>query len=172
MEKPKGGRGHKALYETKQMRVPDKLESQIQELVSRYREWLYQSGYVSGIGIPDPPHLLDKPVDSFNGLAEMQLQLETLREENLALRSQLAEVKAELEEAQAEANSCLDSAAQWQAIAEHAHEQIDQLKSAAGDLETARDRYLASLRVGKQAPEYKRTKTVLDRFIAALQGSI
>lgn len=34
------------------------------------------------------------------------------------------------------------------------------------DLEQERDRYLANLRLGKQAPEYKRTKSILDRFIA------
>lgn len=34
------------------------------------------------------------------------------------------------------------------------------------DLEQERDRYLASLKLGKQAPEYKRTKSILDRFIA------
>ncbi len=33
------------------------------------------------------------------------------------------------------------------------------------DLEVERDRFLASLKVGRQAPEYKRTKAVLDRFI-------
>jgi hypothetical protein len=34
------------------------------------------------------------------------------------------------------------------------------------NLEVERDRFLASLKVGRQAPEYKRTKAVLDRFIA------
>ena len=34
------------------------------------------------------------------------------------------------------------------------------------NLEVERDRFLASLKVGRQAPEYKRTKALLDRFIA------
>ena len=38
------------------------------------------------------------------------------------------------------------------------------------DLEAAHDHYLASLRLGKQAPEYKRTKTALDRFIAFVRS--
>ncbi len=37
------------------------------------------------------------------------------------------------------------------------------------DLSAIRDRILSELRVGKQAPEYKRTKTTLDRFIAELR---
>ena len=34
------------------------------------------------------------------------------------------------------------------------------------NLEVECDRFLASLKLGKQAPEYKRTKAVLDRFLA------
>ncbi len=37
------------------------------------------------------------------------------------------------------------------------------------DLSAARDRYLSKLKVGKQAPEYKRTKAVIDRFISEVQ---
>ena len=37
------------------------------------------------------------------------------------------------------------------------------------DLEAMRDRYLSKLKVGKQAPEYKRTKAVIDRFIGEVQ---
>ena len=36
------------------------------------------------------------------------------------------------------------------------------------DLDAVRERILSELRVGKQAPEYKRTKAVIDRFIAEL----
>lgn len=38
------------------------------------------------------------------------------------------------------------------------------------DLEAVRDRLLAGLRVGKQSPEYKRTKTAIDRFIAEVRS--
>ncbi len=37
------------------------------------------------------------------------------------------------------------------------------------DLQSVRDRYLSNLKVGKQAPEYKRTKSTLDKFIAFVQ---
>ncbi len=37
------------------------------------------------------------------------------------------------------------------------------------DLESSRDRFLATLPVGKQAPEYKRTKKAIDGFIAFIQ---
>lgn len=130
MEKPKGGRGRTAPYETKQMRVPVGLEAQIQELVERYRSWISEAGYSAGIGTGNPPNLLDKPVDNFN---QLQSQLEKLREENAQLRSQL------------------------------------EGKSPAANLEGARDYYLASLRLGKQAPEYKRVKATIDRFITSLR---
>jgi hypothetical protein len=45
-------------------------------------------------------------------------------------------------------------------------EQITSQRTDRIDLEQAGDRFLASLRLGKQAPEYKRTKSTLDRFIA------
>lgn len=65
MDKPKGGRGHAAPYETKQMRVPVGLEPQIQELISRYREWISKCrSEVADAN--NPPRLLDKPVDNFN----------------------------------------------------------------------------------------------------------
>lgn len=38
------------------------------------------------------------------------------------------------------------------------------------DLEAASDRYLASLRLGKQAPDYKRAKKYLEGFIALLRS--
>lgn len=34
------------------------------------------------------------------------------------------------------------------------------------DFEATRDRILSGLKVGKQSPEYKRTKAAIDRFIA------
>jgi hypothetical protein len=38
MVKPVGGRGHKAPYETMQMRVPVPIKPQVENLISRYRE--------------------------------------------------------------------------------------------------------------------------------------
>ena len=37
-------------------------------------------------------------------------------------------------------------------------------------LEAVRERILSSLKVGKQSPEYKRTKAVIDRFISEVQS--
>ncbi len=65
MDKPKGGRGKTAPYETKQMRVPEPLEPQIQELVSRYRSWIFKLSSREIVGANNPPYLLDKPVDDF-----------------------------------------------------------------------------------------------------------
>lgn len=39
------------------------------------------------------------------------------------------------------------------------------------DLESSRDVFLAKLRLGKQAPEYKRVKKTLDNFIALCQSA-
>ena len=131
MDKPKGGRAHKAPYETKQMRVPDALETQIQELVSRYRSWIAESpSRMSGIGVDNPPFLLDKPVDSFSQSEQ-----------------ELAELRAQLAEAR---------------------NQIDQLKSPTTNFESARDRILAGLKLGKQSPAYKSAVKILNRFIAEL----
>lgn len=167
MDKPKGGRGVSAPYETKQMRVPEPLEPQIQELVSRYRDWISKSGRESGIGTGNPPCLLDKPVDSFGEQAELESKLKAAQEEISKLRLELADTKEKLETAQAESSDFLDSAERWQMVADHVQDQV--LKSPAADLETARDRYLAGLRLGKQAPEYKTAARILSRFIAQLQ---
>lgn len=77
MNKPKGGRGHTVPYETKQMRVPVPLENQIQELMSRYRQWLSASG--ASLAIPAPPHLLDKGVDIFSLELVDKLEIEIAR---------------------------------------------------------------------------------------------
>ncbi len=44
--------------------------------------------------------------------------------------------------------------------------ELRQQKEQLPDLEAVRDRILSGLQVGKQAPEYKRTKSVIDKFIA------
>lgn len=47
-----------------------------------------------------------------------------------------------------------------------------QEKSYAGmpDMDATRDRILQNLKLGKQAPEYKRTKSLLNKFIAELRS--
>ncbi|MCL1475697.1 hypothetical protein [Argonema antarcticum] len=54
-------------------------------------------------------------------------------------------------------------------IAQMQAEQADAVKQ--GELEEIRDRTLASLRLGKQAPGYKAAKLALDKFIEELNGS-
>ncbi len=66
MEKPKGGRGQTAPYETKQMRVPTPMEPQIQELITRYRDWISESAR-QRLGSSNPPKLLDKLADKLPG---------------------------------------------------------------------------------------------------------
>lgn len=72
-------------------------------------------------------------------------------EQMAAIASELDEVREQLKEALHERD----------ALAEP-HQRLS-----LSDLELVRDRILANLyrRVGKQSPEYKRTKSVLDNFI-------
>lgn len=95
MDKPKGGRGHTAPYETKQMRVPVRLEPQIHELIDRFRNWIANS-CPSGIG-NEPPKLLDKPVDNLkderNSLEQEVNQLHSINGE---LNLEIAELKEKL----------------------------------------------------------------------------
>lgn len=66
------------------MRVPISLESQIQELITRYRSWI--SKFSSAIaGTDNPPKLLDGTVDNFS--EELQL-----------LKSQLADANKRCQE--------------------------------------------------------------------------
>lgn len=71
---------------------------------------------------------------------------------------QIDELKIELEQARLERDRL---------AAELAANQASQ--SQQPDLEAIRDRVLASLKLGKQAPEYKRTKKAIDSFIAFVQ---
>lgn len=96
MDKPRGGRGRTAPYETKQMRVPVGLETQIQDLISRYRGWISKAG-TSTVGANNPPLLLDKsldissiePVDKLKGeIARLNKLVDSLREEMQALTSE------------------------------------------------------------------------------------
>lgn len=68
---------------------------------------------------------------------------ESIRVEVEQLRSQVASLKEELERSQS--------------------------KQKLPDLEVVRDRVLLSLKLGKQAPEYKRVQKVIERFIGELR---
>lgn len=114
------------------MRVPVSLESQIQELTDRYREWISRC-CPSGIGAFNPPVLLDSKLNS---------EVENLRKLVDSLKTENAELK----------------------------KQSSKREPILDDLEATRDSILASLKLGKQAPEYKRTKAAIDRFIARLRS--
>lgn len=54
-DKPKGGRGKKAPYETKQMRIPQPLATQVEALCDRYQEFIAAGGDPA-----NPPSFLEK----------------------------------------------------------------------------------------------------------------
>jgi len=74
----KGGRGHKAPYETKLIRVPVPIAEQVQELGKRYQEFLAQGGEPSS-----PPQFQEvvinhKPVDNLNKAVDKFIELKRL----------------------------------------------------------------------------------------------
>ena len=86
-------------------------------------------------------------------------ELESLRQERDKLFDQL--------------NDMAGRAGEWYEKAKEVQRQHDELKASQSqsqqipNLDVVRDRVLSNLnrKVGKQSPEYKRTKTVLDSFI-------
>lgn len=79
MPKPKGGRGKIAPYKTRQVRVPEPMINQVDELIETY-----QSYVVSGGDAANPPDFFKtnlktnlKPVDKFLEIEEI---INTLRE--------------------------------------------------------------------------------------------
>lgn len=69
MPKPKGGRGKTAPYQTRQVRVPEPIISQVDKLIEKYQE------YIAAGGSPaEPPEFMNansKPVDKFIGSIEI-----------------------------------------------------------------------------------------------------
>jgi hypothetical protein len=62
MNKPKGGRGHKAPYVTHQIRVPKPIVPQVETLINLYQDYRVAEG-----DLKEPPSFLvkHKPVDKF-----------------------------------------------------------------------------------------------------------
>lgn len=91
---------------------------------------------------------------------EVQSNSNHVYEQIEALKHEVAHLQKQLEGQAAKAG-------EWYGIAKERQQEIERLQSQQQfpDLELECDRYLASLRLGKQAPEYKRTKSTLDRFI-------
>lgn len=179
MDKPKGGRGHTAPYDTKQMRVPVGLEFQIQELINRYRNWISEAG-TRIAGANSPPLLLDKspngstpePVDKLINEVEnlkklvdnLNTDIASLTQERNALDREVDRLHAQNGELNLEILELKESI--------KAVDKLDSTKSSASvvpNLESLQERFLSSLRLGKQAPEYKRIKKAVDSFIAFVQ---
>lgn len=88
MPKPKGGRGYKAPYITKQVRIPKPIEAQINELIERYQDYLNTGGS------PDsPPQLLD--LDRSDDIENLKSEVQTLQKKLV----QLSQFKTKQEKA-------------------------------------------------------------------------
>lgn len=61
MPKPKGGRGKAAPYTTKQVRVPEPIISQVDQLINLYQDYLENGGDA----LSPPEFMQNKPVDKF-----------------------------------------------------------------------------------------------------------
>lgn len=78
MVKPKGGRGYKAPYVTKQVRIPKPIETQVDQLVERYQDYLTTGGS------PDePPSLLD--LDRSDDIENLRSEVKTLQKKLVQL---------------------------------------------------------------------------------------
>ncbi len=78
MVKPKGGRGYKAPYVTKQVRIPKPIEAQVDQLIERYQDYLATGGS------PDsPPQLLD--LDRSDDIENLKSEVQTLKKKLVQL---------------------------------------------------------------------------------------
>lgn len=82
---------------------------------------------------------------------------------------QLDDVIAERDNARSQLEDMAASSAEWYEKASLCNQQLQNSRALLPDLDAVRDRILQSLKLGKQAPEYKRTKAILERFIHELQ---
>jgi hypothetical protein len=96
MNKPKGGRGHKAPYETHQIRVPDPIALQVNALID-----LYQDYRAAGGDPMKPPHFLagEKPVDKFIDNEKQAKAVEILRQALKLKANSGGAIKKEIEKA-------------------------------------------------------------------------
>ena len=112
------------------------------------------------ITLPNQPDELTEPNVEGTAVAGVQptptvSELQALRDSVSQLSSQLQAARSQLDDMTARATVC---------------EQQLQEQQHLPDLDVIRDRVLGGLRLGKQAPEYKRTKAILDKFIAEMRG--
>lgn len=143
------------------------------------------------------PHQLDDPTDptvegtsvagaqQHPAVSELQAEVSQLREqlmsaeaENAAIRSEKedwANLCEEIVEAEKDAKlnhqNFIATAKKWFYELQECKQRLQERPSQQPpDLDDIRDRVLGGLRLGKQAPEYKRTKAAIDKFIAELRS--
>lgn len=78
MVKPKGGRGYKAPYTTKQVRIPEPISKQVDQLVERYQDYL-----ATGSSPDSPPQLLD--LDRSDDIEKLKSEVQTLQKKLVQL---------------------------------------------------------------------------------------
>jgi hypothetical protein len=96
MNKPKGGRGCKAPYETQQIRIPKPIAEQVETLKERYQNYRVAGG--------DPmkaPHFLadEKPVDKFIDNEKQARAVEILKQALKLKANSGGAIKKEIEKA-------------------------------------------------------------------------
>ena len=109
----------------------------------------------------------DEP-DSQSEVRRSEREIQALKDELYQLRSQLDDVKVERDNVQSQLNHMASKAREWYDKAKECEQRL-QSEPTFPDLEAVRERILQSLKLGKQAPEYKRSKAILERFIQELQ---
>lgn len=129
---------------------------------------------------------VDIPV---NRLSELENELASCQASEDKLRSQLAALSSERDRLSYQLNDQATRAGEWYEKAKEAQRERDELvelnhaltielsrvktqgsQEQLPDLEAVRDRVLAGLKLGKQAPGYKAAVKVLDRFVAELRS--
>jgi hypothetical protein len=150
----KGGRGNKAPYETTLVRVPLPIKPMVEKITAQWRKFFEQGSD-----------------EATNGAGEMLERVEAAIALSAVPRAErLRQEKAMQESAVPEA---IARSAVPLAIATPQEKPVNKIDyEAVRDsqrLLATRDRYLASLRLGKQAPEYKRAKLHIDAFIKELE---
>ena len=141
----KGGRGNKAPYETTLVRVPLPIKPVVEKITAQWRKFFEQGSdeVTNGAG-----EMLER-VEAAIALSAVP-RAERLRQEKAMQESAVPEAIATPQEKPV---NKID---------------YDAVRDSQRLLAT-RDRYLASLRLGKQAPEYKRAKQHIDAFIKELE---
>lgn len=99
----------------------------------------------------------------------MSEEVERLKAENEALNRKCSELETELASVKPERDDYRDTVDALLSDCDRYRKRIKELEEKLSP--QMRDRILAALGVGKQSPQYKRVKAVLDRFINEGKGN-